>query len=265
MPYERVGELSMYYEVHGSGEPLLLLHGAYMTIDMMAPLVSGLAEVRQVIAVEQQGHGRTADIDRPITYEGMADDTAALVRALGVERADVVGYSMGGATALQAALRHPDLVRRLVIVSAGYRSDSAPPEALAAFENITPELFAGSPIEEAYQRVAPNPGDFPRLVEKLSKLDTTEFAWPQDAIRAMPAPTLIVIGDSDGVTLEHAVELFKLRGGGVMGDLSGMPQSQLAVLPGTSHFVPPGSGMLDRSDWLLAMIPPFLDAAEAGS
>ena len=267
MPYEQVGGLSMYYEIHGSGEPLILLHGAYMTIDMMAPLLSGLAEIRQVIAIEQQGHGRTADIDRPITYEQMADDTAGLARELGVERGDVVGYSMGGAIALQIGLRHPGLVRRLVIASAGYRADAAPPEALAMFETITPELFAGSPIEEAYQRVAPNPGDFPRLVKKLTKLDTTEFAWPEDEIRAMPAPTLIVLGDSDGVRLEHAVELFKLRGGGVMGDLSGMPQSQLAVLPGTSHFVPPGSGLLDRTDWLLAMIPPFLDAPEpsAGS
>ena len=128
------------------------------------------------------------------------------------------------------------------------------------FPSITAEMFAGSPIEEAYLRLAPNPADFPKLVEKLKTLDTTSFAWPEEDIRAIRAPTLIVLGDSDGVRLEHAVEFFKLRGGGVMGDLSGLPESQLAVLPGTSHYVPPGSGVLDRAGWLLAMVPPFLDA-----
>ena len=259
MPYAPVNDLSMYYEVHGDGPPLILLHGAYMTADMMAPLASGLAEVRQVIVPEMQAHARTADADRPITYEQMADDVAALAAHLGLEQADVVGFSMGGATALQVALRHPGLVRRLVVASAGYRYDGMPAEALAMFPSITPELFAGSPMETEYLRLAPNPGDFPTLVEKLKELDTTDFAWPDEDIRRISAPTLIVLGDSDGVRLEHAVDLFKLRGGGVMGDLSGIPESQLAVLPGTSHFVPPGSGVLDRADWLMAMIPPFLD------
>jgi pimeloyl-ACP methyl ester carboxylesterase len=261
--YAPVGDLEMYYELHGSGPPLLLLHGAYMTADAFGPLLPGLAESRRVIAMEQQGHGRTADADRPITYEQMADDTAALARHLEIERADVVGYSMGGGIALQMAIRHPSLVRRLVVASAGYTSDSMHAEALAMFPSITPELFAGSPIEEAYLRLAPNPDDFPKLVEKLTRLDTTEFAWPEEDIRAIAAPMLIVLGDSDGIRLEHAVQLFKLRGGGVMGDLSGLPESQLAVLPGTTHYVPPGSGLLDRSDWLLAMIRPFLDAAPA--
>jgi pimeloyl-ACP methyl ester carboxylesterase len=257
--YAPVNGLQAYFEIHGSGEPLLLLHGAYMTIEMMEPLLSGLADTRQVIVAEQQGHGRTVDIDRPITYEQMADDMAALLRHLELDGADVVGYSMGGGIALQLAIRHPGLVRRLVVASAGYSSDSMHPEALAMFPSITPELFAGSPIEEAYLKTAPNPDDFPKLVEKLKTLDTTSFAWPQEDVRAIAAPTLIVLGDSDGVRLEHAVELFKLRGGGVMGDLAGMPESQLAVLPGTAHFVPPGFGLLDRTDWLLAMIPPFLD------
>lgn len=258
--YESIGDLEMYYEVHGEGPPVVLLHGAYMTIDMMGPLLPGLAAQRQVIANEQQGHGRTADVDRPLTYEQMADDTAALVRRLGIESADVVGYSMGGGVALQMAIRHPDVVRRLVVASASFRHDGMHAIALEMFPSITPELFAGSPIEEAYQRLAPNPGDFPKLVEKLSKLDSTPYAWPEEEIRAIRAPTLVVLGDSDGIRLEHAVELFGLRGGGVMGDLAGLPEAQLAVLPGTSHFVPPGSGLLDRADWLLAMIPPFLDA-----
>ena len=258
--YAPVNGLEMYYETHGQGRPTVLLHGAYMTIDMMGPLLHGLAETRQVIAVEQQGHGRTSDIDRPITYEQMAEDTAALMRHLGIDEADVVGYSMGGATALQLAVSHPGLVRKLVVASASYTSDSQHPEALEMFPTITPELFAGSPIEEAYLRLAPNPGDFPTLVEKMTELDTSEFAIPEEDVRRIAAPVQIVLGDSDGVRLEHAVGFFKLLGGGVMGDLSGMPKSQLAVLPGTSHFIPPGSGLLDRADWLLAMIPPFLDA-----
>jgi pimeloyl-ACP methyl ester carboxylesterase len=258
--YAPIGELNMYYEIHGAGRPLVLLHGAYMTIDTMGSLLPGLAKTHQVIAIEQQGHGRTADVDRPITYEQMADDTAALIGHLGIENANVVGYSMGGGVALQLAIRHPALVRRLVVASASFSHDGMHAVALEMFPSITPELFAGSPIEEAYLRLAPNPGDFPKLVEKLTQLDTTRFAWPEHDIQGIDAPTLIVLGDSDGVRLEHAVELFRLRGGGVMGDLEGMPQSQLAVLPGTSHFVPPGFGLLDRAEWLLAMIPPFLEA-----
>jgi pimeloyl-ACP methyl ester carboxylesterase len=260
MPYAPANDLSMYYEVHGEGPPLVLLHGAYLTAEMMEPLAVGLAERRQVIVPELQAHGRTADIDRPLSYEQMADDTAALMGQLEIEQADVVGYSMGGAAALQLAIRHPALLRRLVVISAGFRYDAMPAEAIAMFPSITPEMFAGSPRETEYQRLAPNPEDFPKLVEKLKTLHTTGFAWPDEDIRGITAPTLIVLGDSDGVRLDHAVEMFKLRGGGVMGDLAGMPASQLAVLPGTSHFVPPGSGLLDRADWLLAMVPPFLDA-----
>lgn len=258
--YAPIGDLRMYYEIHGSGRPLLMLHGAYMAADMWGPLLPGLAATRRVIAPEMQGHGHTADVDRPITYERLADDTAALIRHLELGAADVLGYSMGGGIALQLAIRHPERVRRLVVASASFRADAQHPEALAMFPQITPELFAGTPIEEAYLRNAPNPGDFPKLVEKLTKLDTTEFAWPEEDVRGIAAPTFIVLGDSDGIRLEHAVEMFKLRGGGVMGDLSGLPESRLAVLPGTSHFVPPGSGMLDRAEWLLAMVPQFLDA-----
>jgi pimeloyl-ACP methyl ester carboxylesterase len=257
--YAPVNGLKMYYELHGEGRPLLLLHGAYMTVDTLGPILPGLAELRQVIAVELQGHGHTADIDRPITYEQMADDAAALLAHLGVDHADVVGYSMGGGVALQLAIRHPGVVRRLVVASASYRLDGMPAVALEMFPSITPDLFAGSPMEEAYLRHAPDPGDFPVLVEKLKRLDTTDFAWPEEDIRGIAAPTLIIVGDSDGVRLQHAVEMFELLGGGVMGDLQGMPASQLAVLPGTSHFVPPGCGVLDRWEWLRAIIPPFLD------
>jgi pimeloyl-ACP methyl ester carboxylesterase len=258
--YASVNGLRMYYEVHGEGRPLVLLHGAYMTVDAMGSILPGLAETRRVIVPEMQGHGRTADIDRPIAYEEMADDVAALLRHLGIDEADAFGYSMGGGVALQLAIRHPGSVRRLVAASASYTSDGMQPELHEMVPSITPEMFAGSPIEAAYQEVAPNPGDFPTLVEKLKRLDLTPFAWPAEDIRGIEAPTMIVVGDADVVRLEHAVELFRLLGGGAMGDLSGFSGHQLVVLPGTAHFIPPGSGVLDRAEWLLAMVPQFLDA-----
>jgi pimeloyl-ACP methyl ester carboxylesterase len=259
--YAEVNGLNMYYEIHGTGQPLVLLHGAYMTIEAMGEVVPALAETRQVIAMELQGHGRTADVrDRPITYEQMADDVAALLGHIGIEQGDFFGYSMGGGVAFQVAIRHPEVVRKLVVASASYTSDGMHPELLEMIPTLTPEAFAGSPIEEAYLRAAPNPENFPTLVAKLKRLDMEPFAWPPKDIRGIAAPTLLIVGDSDAIRLEHAVELFRLLGGGVMGDLAGLPKSQLTVLPGTTHFVPPGSGVLDRADWLLSMIPPFLDA-----
>ena len=259
--YAPINGLEMYYEIHGAGAPCLLLHGAYMTTDSMGPLLHGLATTRQVIAVEQQGHGRTADADRPITYEQMADDTAALARHLKIGHADVVGFSMGAGIGLQLAIRHPSLVRKLVAASAAFTRDGMHAEAVEMIPAVTPEMFAGSPRETEYLRLAPNPGDFSKLVEKLVRLLSTPFAWAEEDIRGIAAPTLIVVGDSDIVRLEHAVELFRLRGGGIMGEFSGPPASQLAVLPGTTHLIPPGVGVIDRADWLLAMIPPFLDGA----
>jgi pimeloyl-ACP methyl ester carboxylesterase len=264
--YAQVNGLRMYYEVHGEGRTLILLHGAYMTVDAMGSILPGLAESRRVIVPEMQGHGRTADIDRPITYEHMADDVAALLGHLGIEEADVFGFSMGGGVALQLAIRHPGLVRRLVVASASYTSEGVQPELHEIIPTITPEMFAGSPMEAAYQELAPNPEDFPTLVEKLKRLDMTPFAWPAEDVRGIEAPTLIVVGDADVIRLEHAVEMFRLLGGGAMGDLSGFSGHQLVVLPGTAHFIPPGSGVMDRAEWLLAMVLPFLDAPtpEAG-
>ena len=258
--YADVNGLRMYYEVHGEGRPLALLHGAYQTADTIGPILPGLAETRQVIVPELQAHGRTADIDRPITYEGMADDVAALIGYLGLDCPDVFGFSMGGGGALQLAVRHPEVVRRLVLVSVSFRSDGAQPELNETLPTITPETFSGTPIEAAYKEVAPNPEDFPRLVEKLKRLDTTPFAWPAEDIRGIEAPTMIVVGDADLVRLEHAVEMFRLLGGGAMGDLAGFSKAQLVVFPGTSHFIPPGSGVMDRAEWLLAMVPAFLDS-----
>ncbi|CAA9455702.1 MAG: Hydrolase, alpha/beta fold family [uncultured Rubrobacteraceae bacterium] len=261
--YAPVNGLEMYYEVHGAGDPLVLLHGAYMTIGDTGPILTGLAEGRRVIAAEMQGHGRTADVDRPITYGQMADDVAALLGHLRVDKADVFGYSMGAGVGLQLAIRHPGLVRRLVAVSVSYTSDGMQPELHEMALSITPEMFAGSPFETIYKEIAPNPEDFPTLVEKLKRLDTTPYDWGAENVRGIETPTMVVVGDADAVRIEHAVEMFRLLGGGAMGDLAGLSKHRLAVLPGTTHFVPPGSGVFDRADWLLAMVLPFLDGPEA--
>lgn len=253
--YAPVNGLEMYYEIHGTGQPLVLLHGAYMTIDAMGEVVPGLAKTRRVVAIELQGHGRTADIDRPLSYEQMADDIAALLRHLEIEEADLFGYSMGGGVALQVAIRHPEVVRKLVVAAATYKSEGIYPEVLEAIEHITPEAFAGTPWREEYDRIAPNPGDFSTLVAKLKQLDGEIQDWPPEDIRSVKAPTLLIIADSDVVRPEHAVEMFRLLGGGVAGDLAGLPHSQLAVIPGTTHV-----GLVERSDWLLSMIGEFLDA-----
>jgi len=258
--YASVNGLDMYYEVHGTGRPLVLLHGALSTtsVDFGAVLPS-LAKTRQVIAVEQQAHGHTADIDRPLTTKAMAADTVALLRQLGIEQADLFGYSMGAGIALQIALEHPDLVRKLAVASAAYTLDGLHPGLLEGLEQLTPEALAGTPFEQAYAREAPKPEDWPTLVAKVKVLNSQIREWPADAIRSIAAPTLIIIGDSDIVRPEHAVEMFRLLGGGVIGDVAGLPRSQLAVLPGTTHIT-----LVHRGDWLSSMIGEFLDAPVPG-
>lgn len=252
--YAPVNRLRMYYEISGSGEPLVLIHGAFGSIEEVASLREGLAASHQTIVLDLQGHGRTADISRPFSFEALADDVDALMDYLAIDRADVIGYSLGGNTALQLAIRHPEKVRKLVPISANYRSDGEYPEVLEGIAALTPELLAGSPIEESYHRNAPYPNDFPLLVEKLKTLFTTEFAFPEADLQSIAAPTLLALGDSDTVRPEHALELFRLLGGGVPGDLSGLPASQLAILPGTTH----ASIVAERTDLLLARIESFL-------
>jgi pimeloyl-ACP methyl ester carboxylesterase/GNAT superfamily N-acetyltransferase len=254
--YAPVNGLQMYYEIHGRGEPVVLIHGAFGTIDLWGPILETLAATYQVIAVELQGHGHTADIDRPFGYEQLADDIAALMAYLGIAQADIVGYSMGGNTGLQLAIRQPELVRKLVAISANYRSDGYYPEVLASIQEMTPEGFAGSPFEAAYFRNAPNPDDWPTLIEKVQALDAVAFAWPEEDIQAITAPVLLIIGDADVVRPEHAVALFRLLGGGVPGDLTGLPKSQLAILPGITHI----TMVFERTEVLLSLIEAFLEA-----
>jgi pimeloyl-ACP methyl ester carboxylesterase len=252
--YVAVNGLDMYYEIHGDGSPLALLHGAMGTIDScFADLLPALAGTRQVIAIELQGHGHTADVDRPLSYQQMAADAAALLEALGIELADLVGYSMGGAVALQMAMQHPRRARRVVFAGGtSYRRDGLYPEMLGEPESAADDL-TDSAWHQAYVRVAPDPGRWPVLIAKNSELDRTFAGWPDEDIQAMTTPMLLIIGDSDIVRPEHTMKMFRLLGGGVIGDLAGLPASQLAVLPGTSHV-----GLLDRVDWLQSMILEFL-------
>ena len=259
--YAPVNGLSMYYEIHGAGHdpgvvPLVLLHGSMGSLDMFRGLLPTLAQTRQVVLMDQQAHGRTADIDRPLRYEQMADDTAALLLQLEIDRADVFGFSMGAGIAMHLTMRHPELVRKLVIGSGHYNSEGAYPEAMAGRETVfTPEAFANSPIAAEYARVAPNPDDWPVLAAKVQDLTLTAVDLPVEAVRAMAAPTMIIIGDSDILRPEAAVEFFRLRGGGVPGDFVGLPPAQLAVLPGTTHMT-----LIQRTEWLQSMLQAFLDA-----
>jgi len=254
--YAPVNGLQMWYERHGEGRPLVLLHGNLSTIGVdFGGIIPSLAKGRQVVGVEQQAHGHTADIDRPLSIQQWADDTAALLGHLGIERADLFGYSSGSTVALQLAIEQPQLVGKLVLASASYRLDGLHPGLMDNIQELRPEHLAGTPFEQDYAKVAPNPGDWPKLIEKISRMDADLPEWTADDIRNLAAPTMLIIGDSDIVKPEHAVEMFRLLGGGVIGDLAGLPRSRLAVLPGTTHVT-----LVQRADWLASMVGEFLDA-----
>ena len=251
--YVQVNGMRTYYEVSGSGEPLVVLHGAYMTIPSMGEIIPRLAQTRRVYAFEFQGHGRTSDIDRPITYENLADDVAAFMDAVGLESADVFGYSMGAAAGLGLAIRHPERVRRLIVASTAYDIRGLQPVYREFLPQFTVEMMLGTPLEADYRAVAPNPEGFRELARKLVALEHEPMAWGAD-VRRITAPVLIVTGDADVVTLEHSVTLFRLLGGGVMGDMGQpLPASRLAVLPGSSH-----TSVITQVDVLQTYIEQFL-------
>jgi pimeloyl-ACP methyl ester carboxylesterase len=248
-----VNGMQMYYEVFGQGDPLVVLHGAYMNIPAMGEIIPRLAETHQVYAVEMQGHGRTNDIDRPITYENLADDVAAFMEAVGLERADVFGYSMGAAVGLQVAIRHPRKVDQLIAASVSYDESGWQPEMVAMIPQMTPEMFVGSPMEAAFQEMSPNPDGFPAFAERMIALEHEPMAWEED-VRGLQAPVLLIAGDADVVTLEHTVAMFRLLGGGAMGDMGNpLPASRLAILPATSH-----TAVIGQVDLLMGFIEPFL-------
>ncbi len=242
--YVLVNGLNMYYEVRGTGRPLVLIHGGVCTIDTCFGKVRPLlAKNWKTVAVELQGHGHTADVDRPLTFEHLAEDTYALLRQLKIENADFVGYSIGGGVALQIAMRHPDLVHKLVVIGTTYNNQGLVPGLLLVFKTMKPEDIPEE-FREAYERTAPDPKHWSMLVAKVMKLGLESKGWRPEEIQSIKAPVLVMIGDADIVRPEHAVQMFRL-----------LPHAQLAVLPGSDHFLP-----MQRSDWAVPMIEAFLNA-----
>lgn len=251
--YAPVNGLKMYYEVHGSGEPVVLLHGAFMTItNNWTGWIGELAKTRKVIAVEMQGHGRTADIERAISQENLGDDVAALLDHLKIPKADLIGYSMGGGVAMQCAVRHPEKVRKVVSISARFRTDGAVKEAVDAISKLTAEAFKGSPIEAEYKKLSPTPDDFPKFVKRVL---ATGHDLGADKLKATTAPMFFIHGDADGIRLEHIEEMFRLKGGGTHGDVGPRSTSRLAILPDTTHVT-----LMQRMAIIVPMVNDFLDA-----
>src|SRR6266403_1895115 len=257
--YAPVNGLKLYYEIHGTGEPLVLLHGGVVGITMFGPNLAALSEKRKVIAVELQGHGHTSDIDRPLSFESMADDIAALIKYLGVDKTDVMGYSLGGGVALQTAIRHPESVRKLVVVSAPFKRDGFYPEVLATIEQMGPsagERMKQSPLYQLYPNV-----NWARLFTKLGDLLRKDYDWSKEVAR-IKAPTMIVFADADAVRAAHIMEFYGLLGGGHKDaglDGSGRPAAQLAILPGLTHY------SMSFSPALSTIVSPFLDAPMPGT
>lgn len=258
--YAHVNSVNMYYETFGGqGQPLILLHGGLGGIDMFGPALTALAENHRVIGVELQGHGHTADIDRPFSFQQMADDIAALIEHLGLGRIDLMGYSLGGGVALQTTIRHPRLVRKLVVVSTPFRSNNWYPEIRTAMHTMNAqaaEAMVGSPMHQAYVGVAPQPENWATLVTKTGQLISQDYDWSQD-VSAIKTPTMIVVGDADSIRTADAVEFFELLGGGQKDagwDGSGMPTARLAILPGTTHYD------IFTSSLLASVAASFLDA-----
>ena len=253
--YAPVNGLKMYYEIHGSGAPMVLIHGGVVGITMFGPNVEALAKTRQVIAVELQGHGHTADIDRPFSIEAMADDVAALIQYLKLEKADVMGYSLGGYVALQTVIRHPQSVRKLVVVSAGFRRSGMYPEVLAAFDKMnasTGEQMQQSPLSKMYPNV-----NWQTLFGKLGDMLRKDYDWSKE-VAAIHSPTMLVFADADAVRLQHIVEFYSLLGGGQRdAGLDGSLRSvnELAILPGLTHYT------IVAAPVLVETVTPFLDAA----
>ena len=255
--YVQVNGMKMYFEIHGTGTaesmPVIVLHGAYMNIENMGDIIPKLARTRKIYAIEFQGHGRTTDINRPITYPNLADDVAVFMDSMQLRKADVFGYSMGAIAGLQLAIRHPEKVNKLISASGAYDVEGWQPVFKDFIPHMTVEMFLEMPFAEEFRKYAANPDGFPELVRKLIQLEKEPMALEKE-VKNIKAPVLIISGDADVATLEHSVSMFRLLGGGVMGDMGvPLPASRLAIMPATSH-----TAVITQSDLLLSVIEPFL-------
>lgn len=254
--YAPVNGLKMYYEVHGSGDPVVLLHGSFMTIaSNWSGWIGELSKTRKVIALEMQGHGRTADIQRDFSYENLADDVAALLDHLKIPSADLIGYSMGGGVAMQCAIRHPEKVRKVVSISAVFRHDGWVKEALDIFPQLTAEALKGSPIETEYKKLSPTPDEFANFVKRVIAMDLKPYDFGADKLKATQAPMFFIHGDADGVRLEHISEMFRLKGGDIFGDMRPRSASRLAILPNTTHMT-----LMQRMPAIVPMVNDFFNS-----
>jgi pimeloyl-ACP methyl ester carboxylesterase len=254
--YAPVNGLKMYYEIHGSGEPVVLLHGAFMAISGdWNDWIGELSKTRKVIAVEMQGHGRTADIDRDITYENLADDVAALLDYLKIPNADIIGYSLGAGAAMQCAIRHPEKVRKVVSISAPIRRDGWVKEANDAWLNFTWEVLKGTPADTEWKKLNPKPDGFPDFFNHIKAAALKPYDFGTDKFKATKAPMFFIHGDADGVQLDHIMEMFRLKGGEVFGDMRPRSTSRLAILPDTTHVT-----LMNRMSTIATMVNDFLDA-----
>lgn len=251
--YAAVHDMKMYYEVSGSGKPIIVLHGSYMNIPSMGEIIPALAKTHKVYALEFQGHGRTNDIDRPITYPNLADDVAAFMDATGINRADIFGYSLGATAGLELAIRHPEKVDHLIMASGFYDAEGLKPEFKALIAKMTVAMFTGMPFAAEYKKLAVNPDGFPALAKKLIAIEKEPLALGAD-VKALKSPVLIIAGDADAFTLEHSVAMFRLLGGGAMGDM-GKPlaATRLAIMPATAH-----TAVINQVNMLMSFIEPFL-------
>lgn len=259
--YAPINGLKMYYERHGKGQPLILIHGGLGSTGMFADLMPELSKNREVIAVDLQGHGRTADTDRPMSFLALADDIGRLMNHLSIQKADVMGYSMGGVVALRTTIQHPELVRNLVVVSSTFSRDGWYPEiitGMSSFSALTAEQLKPTPMYHNYVSVAPRPGDWPALLTKLGVMAREDYDW-SDEVARIKGPVLLVFGDADAVRTAHAVQYFELLGGGKKDggwDGSGISTARLAILPGVTHYTVLASPSLGTA------VTNFLDAAK---
>ena len=260
--YASVNGINLYYEIHGTGTPLIMLHGGFGSFDMFSALAPTLALDHQIIGVDLYGHGRTALTNRPLRFEHMADDIAGLIEHLGLEKADVLGFSLGGAVALQTVIRHPERINKLVLISTPFKRTGWHPEMRTGMTAFAPEFFMSTPIYDAYTHVAPKPEDFPRLVNEMREALSQDYDWTEQ-VSAMKTPTLIIAGDADGLPPSHAVAFFTLLGGGLQDagwNGEHLIPSQLAILPGATHY-----NIVFRADLLLPVLVPFLGSKQATS